>query len=78
MMENAKAKEAVKKAMKAKAMASIDPELQGQMSTMQPADGLINPYGRMGTVGANIYNPGNMVDGSPIGEARAVGRKLMP
>ena len=78
MMDNAKAKEAVKKAMKAKAMASIDPEVQGQMSAMQPADGLINPYGRIGTVGANTYNPGNMVDGSPIGEARAVGRQLMP
>ena len=75
-MDNAKAKEAVKKAMMAKAMASIDPELQGGMSTMQPADGFINPYGRMGTVGANTYNPGNMVDGSPIPEARATGRRL--
>ena len=45
MMDNAKAKEAVKKAMMAKAMASIDPELQGGMSTMQPADGFINPFG---------------------------------
>ena len=78
MMDNAKAKEAVKKAMMAKAMASIDPELQGGMSTMQPADGFINPYGRMGPVGANVYNPGNMVDGSPLGAARAVGRQLMP
>ena len=76
MMDNAKAKEAVKKAMMVKAMAGIDPELQGQMSTMQPADGLINPYGRIGTVGANTYNDGNMVDGSPIPEARAVGRRL--
>jgi len=76
-MDNAKAKEAVNKAKKAKAMA-FDPEVQGQMSAMQPADGLINPYGRIGTVGANTYNPGNMVDGSPIGEARAVGRQLMP
>jgi len=75
-MDNAKAKEAVKKAMMVKAMAGIDPELQGQMSTMQPADGLINPYGRIGTVGANTYNDGNMVDGSPIPEARAVGRRL--
>ena len=75
-MDNAKAKKAVEKAMKAKAMASIDPEVQGQMSAMQPADGLINPYGRIGTVGANTYNPGNMVDGSPIPEARATGRRL--
>jgi len=78
MMDNAKAKEAVKKAMMVKAMAGIDPELQGQMSTMQPADGLINPYGRIGAVGANVYNLGNMVDGSPLGAARAVGRQLMP
>ena len=75
-MDNAKAKEAVNKAMKAKAMASIDPEVQGQMPAMQPADGLINPYGRIGPVGANTYNPGNMVDGSPIPEARATGRRL--
>ncbi len=77
-MDNAKAKKAVEKAMKAKAMASIDPEVQGQMSAMQPADGLINPYGRIGTVGANTYNDGNMVDGSHNPEARAVARKLMP
>ena len=77
-MDNAKAKEAVKKAMMVKAMASIDPELQGQMSTMQPSDGLINPYGRMGSVGTNVYNPANMVDGSEQPEARAVGRRLMP
>ena len=75
-MDNAKAKEAVNKAKKAKAMASIDPEIQGQMPAMQPADGFINPYGRMGAVGANTYNPGNMVDGSPIPEARATGRHL--
>ena len=49
-----------------------------QVIIILPADGFINPYGRMGPVGANIYNPGNMVDGSPLGAARAVGRQLMP
>jgi len=75
-MDEAKAKEAVKKAMMAKAMASIDPEVQGQPPAMQPADGLINPYGRIGTVGTNVYSPGNMVDGSPDPAARAVARRI--
>ena len=80
-MDNNKAKKAVELAMMAKLMADaspINPEVQAAAPALQPADGLLNPYGRIGTVPANMYSPGNMMDGSPLPEARAVARELMP
>lgn len=81
MMDNKKAKKAVELALMQKLMAEaspINPEIQAMAPAMQPADGLLNPYARIGTVPANMYSPGNMIDGSPLGEARAVARELMP
>lgn len=40
----------------------INPEIQAQQTALQPQ--FINPYGRMGTVAPNVYNPGNMVNGN--------------
>ena len=79
MMDNNKAKEAVKLAMMAKLMADaspINPEVQAAAPALQPA--IYNPLSRMGTVPANMYSPGNMMDGSPDPRARAVERTLMP
>ena len=79
MMDNNKAKKAVELAMMAKLMAEaspINPEIQAMAPALQPA--IYNPRSRMGTVPANMYSPGNMMDGSPLGEARAVARELMP
>jgi len=79
MMDNNKAKEAVKRAMMAKLMADaspINPEVQAAAPALQPA--IYNPLSRMGTVPANMYSPGNMMDGSPDPRARAVERTLMP
>ena len=82
MMDNVKAKEALMKAMMVKQASQMaqgfDPEVQAPMATMQPADGYVDPMRPMGSMAPNVYNPGNMVDGSPLGEARAVGRRLMP
>lgn len=35
----------------------------GEMSDMQPADGMFNPMRPMGTVNPNYYNPGNVIGG---------------
>ena len=80
MMDNNKAKQAVTLAMMQKLMseAPINPEIQAMAPAMQPADGLLNPYARIGTVPANMYSPGNMIDGSSDPRARAVERTLMP
>ena len=80
-MDTKKRQKAVELAMMAKLMAEaspINPEIQAMAPAMQPADGLLSPNGRIGTVPANMYSPGNMMDGSPLGEARAVARELMP
>ena len=79
MMDNNKAKKAKELAMMAKLMADaspINPEVQAAAPALQPA--IYNRRSRMGTVPANMYSPGNMMDGSPLGEARAVARELMP
>ena len=39
--------------------APVVPEVQAQQIDMQPPT--INPYGRMGAMPANVYNPGNMI-----------------
>lgn len=82
MMDNSKAKKAMELAMMAKLMGEasgpVNPEIQAAMPAMQPADGLLNPYGRIGTVAPNTFNPGNMIDGSPDPRARDSGRSLMP
>ena len=41
----------------------IDPEIQSPQIDLQPADGYVNPYHMMGTVGATTYSPGNILDG---------------
>jgi hypothetical protein len=35
----------------------------GQSADLQPADGVVNPFHRMGPVNPNIYNPGNVIGG---------------
>ena len=79
MMDTKKRQKAVELAMMQKLMAEaspINPEIQAMAPALQPA--IYNPLSRMGTVPANMYSPGNMMDGSPLGEARAVARELMP
>ena len=79
MMDNNKAKKAVELAMMQKLMAEaspINPEVQAAAPALQPA--IYNPRSRMGTVPANMYSPGNMIDGSSDPRARAVERTLMP
>jgi hypothetical protein len=89
MMDNSKAKKALSKALMAKAVAEaaaqqaaaegpINPEIQAMSPALQPADGLLNPYGHIGTVPPTVFSPGNMIDGSPDPRARAVDRTLMP
>lgn len=39
----------------------INPEIQAQQVAMQDQTQAVNPYGRMGTVPPNLYNPGNVV-----------------
>ena len=80
-MDTNKRQKAYELATMAKLMAEaspINPEIQAMAPAMQPADGLLNPYARIGTVPANMYSPGNMIDGSPDPRARAVERTLMP
>jgi hypothetical protein len=35
----------------------------GEQSDLQPADGMYNPYHRLGPVNPNYYNPGNVIGG---------------
>ena len=72
MMDNNKAKKAVELAMMAKLMADAS------KSKVQANGNQLFIIHRMGTVPANMYSPGNMMDGSPLAEARAVARELMP
>jgi hypothetical protein len=40
---------------------NINPEMQVPQAAMQNVTQAVNPYGRMGTVAPNLYNPGNVV-----------------
>lgn len=70
-MDTAKAKQAKVKAQQAQALIAsgmmgsmpIDPEVQSPEIDMQPADGYVNPYHRMGPMPATVYSAGNMLDG---------------
>lgn len=39
----------------------LNPEVQVPVAAMQNVTQSVNPYGRMGTVAPNLYNPGNVV-----------------
>lgn len=41
----------------------INPEIQAQSISLQPADGYINPYRATGTMAPTPYTPGNMMAG---------------
>ena len=63
-MEHAKAKKAKGKAEKALAQMMMEAEMiKAGEPDLQPADGEINPMGRIGTVPPSSYSLGNMVDG---------------
>lgn len=40
---------------------NINPEVQAPVAAMQNMTQAVNPYGRIGTVSPNLYNPGNIV-----------------
>lgn len=40
---------------------AINPETQVPVAAMQNMTQYVNPYGRVGTVSPNMYNPGNVV-----------------
>ena len=73
-MDSNKAKEAVSKAAARKEMAAamamaaleaggepINPEIQAAQPALQPSDGYVTPYHRLGTVPPTGYFPGNMI-----------------
>ncbi len=62
-MNNAKAKEAKDKAATHLALTALQQE-QEQQSDLQPADGYINPYGRIGTVPPTTYSLTNQLNGT--------------
>ena len=77
-MDKSKAKKAVKKSKSHKKMsnteaaqqlamaahsAGINPEIQAQSISLQPADGYVNPYRALGSMAPTMYNPGNMING---------------
>lgn len=51
----------VQQAMMQGAVGAINPEVQAPVAAMQDRTQQVNPYGRMGTVSPNLYNPGNVV-----------------
>ena len=64
-MDNAKAKEAVDKAVQHQQLAALMAEQEkAQQPDLQPADGYINPYGRMGTVPPTTYSIPNQLNGT--------------
>ena len=65
-MNTSKAEEAVDKSEEHKNKSSHDKSLEGEMNTatMQPSDGYINPYGRIGTVPPTSYSLTNQLDGT--------------
>jgi hypothetical protein len=76
-MDKSKAKKAVKKSKGRKASApeqpemvmpiatapGINPEIMAPNTSLQPADGYVNPYRALGTMVPTSYAPGNMLAG---------------
>ena len=66
-MDSSKAKKATKKANDFQKFAAefdaIRAAEEASQATMQPADGLINPYGRIGTVPSTEYTITNQLNG---------------
>ena len=66
-MDSKKAKKAVKKSKDFQKIAAQFDAMQAMeaasQSTMQPSDGLINPYGRIGTVPPTGYTITNQING---------------
>ena len=78
-MDSKKAKKAVSKSAARKEMAAalqmaalqagaepIDPEIQAAQVAMQPVDGYVTPYHRMGSMPPTGYYPGNMIGGPNV------------
>ena len=78
-MDSKKAKKAVSKSAARKEMAAamelaalqagaepIDPEVQAAQVAMQPVDGYVTPYPRMGSMPPTGYYPGNMIGGPNV------------
>ena len=62
-MNTSKAEEAVDKSEEHKNKSSHDKSLEGEMNTatMQPSDGYVTPYHRMGVVPTAPYSPTNTI-----------------
>jgi len=64
-MEHKKAKKAVKMAEQAIRMMELEDAMEEMAKPdLQPADGEINPMGRIGTVPPSSYSLGNMLNGT--------------
>ena len=64
-MEHKKAKKAVKMAEQAMRMMDLEDAMEEMAKPdLQPADGEINPMGRIGTVPPTTYSPANMLNGT--------------
>ena len=64
-MEHKKAKKAVKMAEQAMELLALEEAmLEAGEADLQPADGEINPIGRIGTVPPSTYSLGNMLNGT--------------
>lgn len=63
------AKQAIQNAAAMAAMqgGGINPEVQAQQISLQPADGYVNPYRALGTVQPGPYSAGNMLNGGTVG-----------
>ena len=63
-MEHKKAKKAVKMAEQAMELMALEEAIaEAGEADLQPADGEINPMGRIGTVPPSTYSVGNMLNG---------------
>ena len=64
-MEHKKAKKAVQMAEQAMRMMDLEDAMEEMAKPdLQPADGEINPMGRIGTVPPSTYSLGNMLNGT--------------
>jgi len=64
-MDTKKAKKAVKMAEMAMDLMDLEDEMAAaQESDLQPRDGYVNEYGRIGTVPPTTYSLGNMLNGT--------------
>ena len=64
-MDTKKAKKAKNMAENALRMMALEEQMEAaQEADLQPADGYINPMGRIGTVPPTTYSLGNMLNGT--------------